>query len=105
MKYLDNNSGSFVPPGLSAGSDTIWTGLTGNGATVFNDASLWTGAPGVQSTSLGNTLVLEEITPPAQVQGGGTNTSQVFLYVTLSPGDPVSATVRFRNCRSMQVSQ
>jgi hypothetical protein len=106
VKYSDNNgAGGFVPPGLSSGAYTIWAGLTGNGATVFNDASLWTGAPGVQSTNLGNTLILDEITPPAQVQGGGTNTSQVVLYVTLSPGDPVSATVRFRNCRAMQVSQ
>jgi hypothetical protein len=105
VRFYDSNTGSFAPPGLSSGSYTIWSALHGAGAISFNDASLSTGAPGVTSTSLGNVLTLDELTPQAQVEGGGTNTAQMSFYVTFSANDPVSATVRFQQCRAMQVSQ
>jgi hypothetical protein len=106
VKFLDQNNGTFIPPGLSSGSYTIWSAIHGGGSISFNDASLWTGAPGVTSTSLGNVLTLDELTPQAQVQGSSTNNqSQMSFVVTYAAGDPVSATIRLQSCRAMQVSQ
>ena len=82
VRFYNSNTGAFVPPGLSSGSYTLWSALHGGGAISFNDASLLTGAPGVTSTSLGNVLTLDELTPQAQVEGGGTNTAQMSFYVT-----------------------
>jgi hypothetical protein len=101
----DQNAGTFTPPGLSTGGYYMWRAITGGGGATFNDASIWTGAPNVSSTALGNVLTLDELTPAAQVRGGGSNASQVILTANFTAGDPVSATVRLQSCRAMQVSQ
>jgi hypothetical protein len=104
VRFYDTGT-TFTPPGLSSGAYTYWSAIHGGGSVQFNDGSLQTGAPGVTSTSLGNVLTLDELTPQAQVQGGGANTAQMSFYVTYAAGDPVSATIRLQSCRAMQVSQ
>jgi hypothetical protein len=106
VKYYDQTtSGNFVPPGLASGSATLWAARQGGGAVEFNDANIASGAPGVTGTSLGNVLTLDELTPPAAVQGPGPFSAQLSFNVTYAAGDPVSATIRLQSCRAMQVSQ
>jgi lysophospholipase L1-like esterase len=105
VKYYDQTTGTFSPPGLASNIATLWAARQGGSSVEFSDASIASGAPGVTSTSLGNVLTLDELTPAAAVEGSGTVTSQISFYVTYAAGDPVSATIRLQSCRAMQVSQ
>lgn len=106
LQYYDQvTGGTFTPPGLASNTYTTWSARHGAGAVEFNDANIAAGAPGVTSTSLGNVLTLDELTPIASVQGAGTFSAQLAFYVTFAAGDPVSATIRLQSCRAMQVSQ
>jgi len=105
IRYYDQTTGAFSPPGLASGSATLWAARTGGSSVEFSDASIASGAPGVSATSLGNVLILDELTPAASVEASGPFTSQLAFYVTYAAGDPVSATIRLQSCRAMQVSQ
>jgi hypothetical protein len=106
LQYYDQvTSGTFTPPGLTSNTYTTWAARHGASAVEFNDANIAAGAPGVTSTSLGNVLMLDELTPVASVQGTGTFSAQLAFLVTFAAGDPVSATIRLQSCRAMQVSQ
>jgi len=105
VQYYDSGAGTFSPPGLASNTYTTWAARHGASAVEMNDANISTGAPGVTSTSLGNVLTLDELTPVASVQGAGTYSAQLAFYVTFAAGDPVSATIRLQSCRAMQVSQ
>ncbi len=106
LQYYDQaTGGTFTPPGLASNTYNVWAARHGASAVEFNDANIASGAPGVTSTSLGNVLTLDELTPAASVQGAGTFSAQLSFFVTFAAGDPVSATIRLQSCRAMQVSQ
>lgn len=97
----------YIAPGLNGIEATptyyIWNAVGGGGSLDYVDPMLDLGMAGVYSTSLGNMLKLTELTPPASF--GGTPASQILtLTIGYTSGDPVSATIRIRNCRVQQTT-
>ncbi|MBB4199020.1 hypothetical protein GGD83_002831 [Rhodoblastus sphagnicola] len=104
VKYYDQTTVAFAPPGLASSAYTLWSARHGESSFEFSDVNIASEAPGVTSTSLGNVLTPDELTPTTSAGNAGTITSQLAFYVTYAAGDPVSATIRLQSCRAMQVS-